>query len=459
TRRSNGTLAIGASVLGAVSTVAVAWAFASWGPLEADSRLPPGLDMAIEGHPPGGDAWQMKGTISTFGSTRRFEWMRMTASEYGSYYRRPTTKQLQVAVDMGLSPCEQRSGWPWRAMWCRTVFDQLIGGVGSPPVAAEAGVVTDGIPLSSGGPRGTLWRALPLRILWTGFLADSALFAVAWVFVAVLAVRLPAGVRDVIRHRRGRCRRCGHDLGPHRAATCPECGERSVLPIAGPTAARPAVARWRRPLRLAKLTGIALAAGCSVNVAVAVAGAATTDLDSRVTGRAFSFRGTARERALTFVTEREYGRMSWSGSPQTERQVLSGLPIRSFTGSEHYERGERRSKLNRIWLEDMGALAAHRFVPLRPLWVGTAFNTLVYAAGLTVIAGIASAGWRRARRRASAPQGAANGNSAPNSGATPPADETVSGAAGASPYTRGSPAPGAAPTHDGAPPDGDGGGG
>ncbi|MHC4784878.1 MAG: hypothetical protein ACYTE6_02825 [Planctomycetota bacterium] len=65
-------------------------------------------------------------------------------------------------------------------------------------------------------------QALPLRPLWRGFLANSALFAVAW----SLPLRLPRLVRGFIRRWRGLCPRCGYRLTGTPLPGCPECGWR-----------------------------------------------------------------------------------------------------------------------------------------------------------------------------------------------------------------------------------------
>lgn len=69
-------------------------------------------------------------------------------------------------------------------------------------------------------------RSLPLRPVWPGFVANTALFAAGW----WMLLGLPMVVYNVIRRRglrrRGRCPRCGYDLSGLNSDVCPECGTR-----------------------------------------------------------------------------------------------------------------------------------------------------------------------------------------------------------------------------------------
>lgn len=87
------------------------------------------------------------------------------------------------------------------------------------------------IPMTrSWPPASTLFSAsLPLRPLWPGLPADSALFAAAWAALLSLphlARRLHAAL---LSRRQGRCRGCGYDLRGLPGPLCPECGRPAPL--------------------------------------------------------------------------------------------------------------------------------------------------------------------------------------------------------------------------------------
>ncbi len=95
---------------------------------------------------------------------------------------------------------------------------------GLPPATlseAKTGWVLGSLPWPSGEP-----RVLPTRIIWSGLLGNSALFA------AVLS--MPFVLRWLHRRRRGHCIVCGYDLQRNYTAGCPECGwRRNAIANAG----------------------------------------------------------------------------------------------------------------------------------------------------------------------------------------------------------------------------------
>jgi hypothetical protein len=92
----------------------------------------------------------------------------------------------------------------------------------------DGGQVRNGVVVS-GSESFWDWRILPLRPIWSGFMIDTFFYASIWfgVFFA------PGMAKRAIRRKRGRCPRCGYDLRGGvisdkrlaiSGAGCPECG-------------------------------------------------------------------------------------------------------------------------------------------------------------------------------------------------------------------------------------------
>ncbi len=129
---------------------------------------------------------------------------------------RPGYAQDSIGIDSrGVS----LRGWPMLAMWCE--YPRR----GRPEILTVAGGIQ--LPLDEGGFReywpmfrSTWPKVLPLRIVWPGFLFNTALYAaVLWLIFAA-----PFTARRIIRQRRGRCINCGYDLSHAEHEVCPECG-------------------------------------------------------------------------------------------------------------------------------------------------------------------------------------------------------------------------------------------
>ncbi len=105
------------------------------------------------------------------------------------------------------------SGWPFRALWGAEVSP-----TGRPGTAKSFGT----IPVPTPNP----W-IVPIRPIWLGLLADTAIYAL----VIGLAVQLALAIRHQRRRRRGHCPACAYDLGHNLPSGCPECGwNRSTTP-------------------------------------------------------------------------------------------------------------------------------------------------------------------------------------------------------------------------------------
>jgi hypothetical protein len=110
------------------------------------------------------------------------------------------------------------AGFPFRALCTQTYWGSWSADSSDGTLGVATGMTDwrwSGIPVYS-GPDG--WRCLPLRPLWLGLLADSAIWGGVWFATGHL-------IRSWIERRRtrqGRCPRCRHHLSG--AARCPECG-------------------------------------------------------------------------------------------------------------------------------------------------------------------------------------------------------------------------------------------
>ena len=109
---------------------------------------------------------------------------------------------------------ESAAGWPLRAVYTQITFDGRLNRNVSPNYIVEQRWA---IRWTSGSRD---W-VLPYRPLWTGLLANTALYAAAWTPL----VLLPGAVARWRRARQGRCMRCGYARAGLKAdAACPECG-------------------------------------------------------------------------------------------------------------------------------------------------------------------------------------------------------------------------------------------
>ena len=169
-------------ILGAVTTVAVAWACAA---------LLPQSPYIVRNASPTlfGDAR----VESTSGYTRRLGYALTASNVYDL---------TEHGYELG-ERVEVIAGWPVAA------FSQNAEGP-----AGESAPLDEFVSLND--------RIIPLRVAWAGFSIDTLFYAAIWggVFFGF------TGAKRFIRSKRGRCPRCGYDLrgAPGLAAGCPECG-------------------------------------------------------------------------------------------------------------------------------------------------------------------------------------------------------------------------------------------
>lgn len=210
-------------VLGAATTVALAWTLAISRPLpREDSRLL-SLDRA-------GDTWMDFGRMGP-------GWRTMTlygmpgVTEEGLALSTPLPAWIDTRCD-GL--LEQRAittvgaGWPMIALHARR------SGIGHDEPRPGSNAWHTGM-----GPQWVEWRAwdgalvtptaetatenasqiLPIGVHPLGFVIDVAFWSLLWSLPFVVA-----SLRRAARRRRGQCARCGYDLRGGDSDDCPECG-------------------------------------------------------------------------------------------------------------------------------------------------------------------------------------------------------------------------------------------
>jgi len=248
-------------LLGAVTTVAVAWGLASFIPYR---MLPDSTLHYPAPHPHEEHAFVMT-VRRAFGSTRVTA-MRQSELGPGSIVNdltdvlpRAGVMDTMIADRLSLSKFEEERlaragdarrvvpmymtedlrGWPMYAL--AASWD---GGLAylpnSTPYTGENAAPSmfpgDGIALPpfGGGTAGSVnldaQRALPLRPIWPGLLIDTLFYGVLW-FGMIVGF---GALSRAIRRKRGRCPNCGYDLRGHtdhgrdgRATSgggCPECG-------------------------------------------------------------------------------------------------------------------------------------------------------------------------------------------------------------------------------------------
>lgn len=139
-------------------------------------------------------------------------WVR---AELPSWSRLRDTPEERMDREFRRYRYEYAFGWPGLALSYRFECD-WPGKYADPSLERSVGALHIGsrLPLTS-------WTGyLPLRVLWSGFVVDSLLYAVGW-FVALGGVAL---TRLGLRRYRGKCVKCGYDLRGAEHEACPECG-------------------------------------------------------------------------------------------------------------------------------------------------------------------------------------------------------------------------------------------
>jgi hypothetical protein len=201
-------------VLGAATTVAVAWSFA----IIAAATPVDSPAMLLKRAPVGGDSRWLD-DIRSWAPPGETDWSWSAATAVGwerrNYY--PISPKDSIGGSGHPTLSQVFTGWPAHALTHEHYLrpPPLFG-----PLTYEAkGAVAIELGTRQSGPPRII--ELPIRPLWPGFFFDMIFYGVVWLG---LLFRFTSARRGLWR-RRGRCAACGYDLRRHSAGDrCPECG-------------------------------------------------------------------------------------------------------------------------------------------------------------------------------------------------------------------------------------------
>jgi hypothetical protein len=208
-------------ILGAVTTVGVAWCGVLYWP---DERLVPDVSGAIPSPP----RWEPRGENATRHTQVR-SWGRHTDAWW-------TEGQSAYATKI------ERTGWPALAMWSGKTREDVVPVEQRRPGARLVGM-REGILLVAdmryrpgqwmmfhyafvdANGRGNLGHAqLPVLPLFPGFVVDTALYSLVWYLLIFTPPQLYRAGRRRFRVSKGLCSACAYDLKGAANGPCPECG-------------------------------------------------------------------------------------------------------------------------------------------------------------------------------------------------------------------------------------------
>lgn len=217
--------------LGVVTTIAVAWACAAWvDPYATVQPSPRRSGGALDG--PHYLFW-IVGEHEAFGTLRiQSGWAGRSRTDGGAW-RGPffgppeplIPKWAPFLVPSANTPAgldhtrvADARGWPFVAMWSGLSYEEPIKRPRETPRIMH-GLVLNPSAMSGPSPNTTV-RMLPLALIWSGFLADVAIYSLVWFGLLMLII---VG-RRALRSREGCCVTCGYDLRGTPHGKCPECG-------------------------------------------------------------------------------------------------------------------------------------------------------------------------------------------------------------------------------------------
>jgi hypothetical protein len=212
---------------GVLITIAISWTamFVPWGrhgygpPIYGDLGLVDGSNYRTYQVSEGSNAWHHVVSYWWMQVSGQSLMMTIDDCEAGALDLNTLPSHLRPSSidDIRVLAWYREVGWPMKAMTCSVHWQTQI---------ANADIiyrVEGGVQL----PRDAEFnpRALPLTPLWMGFIVNTILFAVLWLFVVWVA----GAARARSRKRRNCCSQCGYPrTGLPAGSACPECG---LVPI------------------------------------------------------------------------------------------------------------------------------------------------------------------------------------------------------------------------------------
>ena len=225
-------------LLGAITTIAVAWGCAFWTDVNDGSLtrvIQPSESDAYEWYfdvhrQPGSasiNLWCI--SLGKGGSDEVAPAIPTTVPPGFPTWNQGWPHESQVSWFGSQIPRAQEArGWPWLAMWCEhfTYFEQTVEELRSNPAYVTYKTLPyRGFALKpiARPIRPAITRVLPLGIIWTGFAGCTVLYASLYLILLYMPSMFTS-LRQQIRRRRNQCIACGYDLRGTEHEVCPECG-------------------------------------------------------------------------------------------------------------------------------------------------------------------------------------------------------------------------------------------
>ncbi len=205
-------------LLGAITTLIVAWSLRAYHQLR---NLPPSpRRCSLEED---GQRWE----ATTFRYAGRFSITYQKLPPPGSQWQ-----MLRTQGEPDPVPFTDEPAWAAAARHANPSLVS-IGGYGLPwscvmslSMFSASGAVENVGIMTTPQLLGTLGGIrLPVRPIWTGLAADTAVFGSGWWMLLAGSEAIRRGVR----RRRGQCIACGYNLAGNTSGACPECGARVVV--------------------------------------------------------------------------------------------------------------------------------------------------------------------------------------------------------------------------------------